>query len=821
MFAFKNILYGVYGWHIIQPESIQGGIELVAIFTISIILVLYMKNKLISTLGILGLSLIYLKAHQVLIPVLTAAIYLEVILFFGRAVIKFLKIGNRKGIKFVFDSLVVGIVSWGILAISLSLLGFGTILALKVLTISVFFISLFSKEYKPFSLSAIMSFSKSNTYQKTGFIFVWLIVLLQFAKSNTALDYDSLWYGLRPEKVLFGAESFYDNLGMTIFVHYYPKLYELLLAPISNLGDYSFIYSVTTFLLLFIYILIYSFFRELKINRLNATIFTCLLASIPAIANMGSTAKTDIFTSLFIVLSAYYLYQWAKYQHIDNLYYALISALISLGGKLTGYLYIPLLFLGVIISLIVYKKFNRKLFKGILDNKGLLLMLFTSVGLWILILYRTLKLTGYPIYPVAPGLWKLLGFDLKYPFNQSVDLMSEKLGFMDLLMRWYKIIFDPRGFTHYVMVWPGNLYLCLVLFTILSVVVFWKKLKHRLFLLITVTPLFVSVLYYISTIPDGGDGNYFIAPIILISVACLYLLNLVDRSSKIFILALCLYIPIQSGLVIVSHPSWSWGTATINYDLTRSDFEAKEKTSQRLEYNGYSGIQKYLEQSGEINNCTGFGTEQLLHELPCRFEDVPHIGSRLGNPTIVQSEKDFLEYLKWGKVKYLVLPEVLPEGYTEVKKVIKKLEDHESTIKLQDRSGYLLDISNVDLESIENTSPKIIYGDGWYQDEGNQMRWMSKQSETILDGGIKGNVTIQGTVPEVFTSLKITIHIDNKKYYEQLHAPGDFKIELKDVNMSGKVNMKIDTSDSFVPKELNMNDDGRELGLFITYISVE
>ena len=40
------------------------------------------------------------------------------------------------------------------------------------------------------------------------------------ARSNLPFYFDSAWYGLRPDRVLFGTGGFYEHLGLTTQVHY-------------------------------------------------------------------------------------------------------------------------------------------------------------------------------------------------------------------------------------------------------------------------------------------------------------------------------------------------------------------------------------------------------------------------------------------------------------------------------------------------------------------------------------------------------------------------------------------------------------------------
>lgn len=832
LFSLKNILLGVYSWHIQQPETIQGGAEVLVLFLLFCFLSLGFRLKpKLSFLSIILLSLLYLKLHSVLFAAILAFVYLEVILNIGRASIKiFFRSSSNEKFDNLFNSFIVGVTIWSFLALLLSLIGIGGFNNLRILTICLFVLSLLSKSvsFLTFELFTMINNKESSFILKVGFIFIWTLVLIQFAKSNTSLDYDSVWYGLRPELVLMGPNSFYDELGLSMFVHYYPKLYELLMIPISNLGDNSFIYAFTTVLFFLMSILIYHFFVTLKIKKEKSVFYTILLVSIPAVSNMSSTAKTDIFTTFLIVLSSFYIFKWLSTYKTEFLVYSISAALLSFGGKPTSYLYIPLIYLGVIVSVFLVmrkKEITQNLFNFKNENNNYtLLIMATSV--WLLICYRTYKLVGYPMYPLLGGIWERLGFDLKYPFVMNVELLSQKLTLKETLYHWIKVIFNPNGYTHLVMVWPSNLLFFLVAILLFSFL-FTKELRTKVNLgyIVAIIPIFSSLIFYITTIPDGGDGNYFIPPVIICGIICLKLISSINIGNfKIFNLSLLIFLVLHISIMFVSHFSWSWGTSSFNFNFNKSEFDQKHRIESILKAEGVFNVNKYIEDKGDVYiNCLGFGNEQVLNEgLKCRFEDIPHINSRYGNPEIIKTEETFLEYLDWANVKYLIIPkESLPEEYTSVMNVVGNYRKNPDTIVIDDERYYLLDIKNVKEYKefpVSSSKREVVFGKGWYAPEEGNSRWMEKNSELIIYTGEKGGVTIKGIVPDIIKTQKIDIRINNKVHSKEVHA-GDFTLELSGLPSNKELKVQIELSDSFVPKEQGLNDDIRNLGVFITTIS--
>ena len=58
----------------------------------------------------------------------------------------------------------------------------------------------------------VFKYRNDSFIETASIIIIAGIVLALFAKTNTAQDYDSLWYGLRSQYVLVGQNSFYDDL---------------------------------------------------------------------------------------------------------------------------------------------------------------------------------------------------------------------------------------------------------------------------------------------------------------------------------------------------------------------------------------------------------------------------------------------------------------------------------------------------------------------------------------------------------------------------------------------------------------------------------
>ena len=711
--TIKYIILGVYGWHSVQPETVQGGLELLTVFFIFCFILIYLKKK--QVLLFLAIAAFYLQRNQVLLPVITALLYFEIIILIGRRVSEnkiFKCFSEINTIFYYLKNFFIGFIVWCLGALVLSYMGYGTFVELQIMTIVFMFISIqkFNGPKSTLTVSLLKKILVSGKGFKLGFSFVSTIMLMQFAKTNRAIDYDSIWYGLRPEWVLLGNHSFFDSNGLVEFVHYYPKLFELFTVPLSTFGDYSFISSINVMFFGLLILLVYMFTVKLIDNKKYSIIFIVILSCTPAIANMASTAKMDLFTAFFILFGTFFFWCFYEYKHISLFLLACSSFLIAMGGKITSLMFVPLVILGF-ICFFMLKWFNNKenpfssasfTVKQLKLNLSLsVCALLSSFFIFFSVCYRTYRLTGHPFYPFLGSLWEHLGFKIKYPFlsnGEDLGLIEEKNWFI----HWAKIIFNPNGYVHYIMVWPGNVYLILIISSWL-ILVFYSYDKNMnkkaLKLFFIMLPVFLSTIYCITTFPKGGDGNYYIISIIFSVLAFIPIFNLTNKNlQKYILICLLLYVPIQSFVTLVSHFSWSWGTSKFELSLTNTNFDTENYNADNFKKIGVEKIANYIKENGGKENCIGLldkdGQEFTLNQLSCKFEDIQHMASIHGNPALFRTKESFLQYLSWANVRYIIVSKKEVTDFIEVKKVISDLDEKHARIKIDDVNFYLIDLDN-------------------------------------------------------------------------------------------------------------------------------
>ncbi|MFY0518399.1 ArnT family glycosyltransferase [Lysinibacillus sp. UGB7] len=816
--VFDNIIIDVFSWHLIQPETIEGG-SLLIIILLCYIFVNRFLNTSYNFVLVALITIIYLINTNLFFPILITIFYFEVIFSIGGYVNKrFYPNTNNDKLVVYLRNFLIGFTIWSVINLILALIGFGTINNIRITTLILFVLSLHRGVNKPFAFFLAESLNRFSKNEKDIISFIVVLVLALLSKSNRAIDYDSIWYGLRPEFVLVGENSFFDNLGLVQFVHYYPKLFEFFTLPLSNLGDYSFIYSINILFFILSLIVIFKISDNLIKKPLYSLIGTLMLATIPAFANISTTAKPDIFSIFFIILGVFHLMNFVYENKSKELIFGFSALVLSLGGKSTSFLYVPFLLFGFLIVVIIgIKKYDKQYFllSNLYKAKSLYWLLIASLVSLLLICYRTFRLTGYPVYPSGIGLWNKLGFKAKYPVTAEHDVDGLVINFSlsEIMERWYKLLLDPKDYPHIIMLWTGNLLVFLAI--VLVILVIFKRIKivdkSSNLLVIFGLPVVLVGIFFATFMINAGDGNYFLIPIVLAFLGIYIFIrkNLVDSKLQKWInIGVLIFLPIQLILTFVSHSSWQWGTQQFTSNL---EIYQKESNDLLFEAYGLNEIEEYIQKVPHNTRTVGFGDEQVLNYLSTRFEHITGIASdHLGNSSIVSSEQNFYEYLKWAKIDFIITPKEEVEDFESVKNVISMLEEV-SNNKIESEKYKLLDIRTINW--VGNTLDTTILREGWHEAEGDY-RWINKNATSIFKSGNLGELLLEGIVPERYDEITLSINIDGERISEEVLKAGDFQIK-KEIPKNKIIEIEINTDKSFVPKEDGNSNDIRELSIIV------
>lgn len=321
-------------------------------------------------------------------------------------------------------------------------------------------------------------------------VFALPFFILQMNRSNVALDYDSLRYGLRSAYVLF-PESFFSAHGQINSVYSYPKGLELLTYPLNYLPGYGFLlsFSLWTYLALALVFGLLLFHFQKNRKKLYIGILCFFLLS--SVGNMSLTMKTDVFTLLLQLSALYFFLKGKRLQSCFLLFF-------SYSFKPTAVVFSTLLGIVFLFTMLLEcfgkrsTKANTKENININANTGInsntnhntiqvkgekwtseLPFVLFSVVYTGLITLRTFLITGLPFSTTFTGIFKAIGFHVNWPFNLDAHVdysgeLSLSESTFSFFRRFFSFLFYPVGedMEHVAIAWSGVLFPLILFFAI-------------------------------------------------------------------------------------------------------------------------------------------------------------------------------------------------------------------------------------------------------------------------------------------------------------------------------------------------------------------
>lgn len=708
-----TLLIKVYSWHLKQPETVQGGLELIAVFLLLAGSALWIRRPGICGILILGIAGLYLQLHSILVPAVVAFLFFCCLLVVGGATQRIIRAGDWAGgsIRSILRKFIAGVSSWTLGALILSLIGFGTIPHLRIYTIVVTLGSFAAAPALPFRAALLRRFEQLSSRERILILLLLLLLLAQFGKINYGIDYDSTWYELRPERVLTGPNSFLDDLKLMHYVYYYPKQFEVLTLPLADLNKGTFIIAANVVLLLISFFALFEMGRSLGLSISGALLVTALVGSIPAFSNMASSAKTDTLLSVYAYLAALFLWSWCSERRPMDLSYAGAALLGMAGTKISAYAYAPLLAFGFIATVLLpgsrtAPKGEFETGSGRAASKG---APFIVLGIALLaycgLTLRTWVLTGLPTMPAFPDKWMQLGLSIKYPWSASGFVFSGTpiTNFQEFILYWWQLLFDPKIHGHYVMAWPGNAGVFAVCAILILVSLHLIRFGPQSRFLCACLPIMIGGILTACLVRDpsqgGTDGNYYVIPIVLTILSGAGILASAPGAvRKVLTLCACGFILVQLPIMFVSHWSWHPGTQAFSFALNKPLFDQQAAAESRLKSAGAWEIEQYLRKNRR-RLCVGFsdGEESALHMLSCVHEDFEQDGGPFWR--IFDTTAGFREYLAWAKPDLFIMPKSLsyaPSGPTRpIRLVFEELLKNPKITKIESRRFWALDLSRL------------------------------------------------------------------------------------------------------------------------------
>lgn len=509
-----------------------------------------------------------------------------------------------------------------------------------------------------------------------------LMFLIQVGRLNIALDFDTLWYGVRSQYIVAGGTGLYENPGLVGMVYVYSKGFEVLTLPLCDLASHSYLTFFNLWLaVLGIGAMVWNAVlltgnrkqetesREAGTEKkltyhsvLPGIMAAVLTVSVPGIMNMALTAKADLITWLLqlIMLGCFFQYIHVYENHWIFLSGAAGSYFLSLTMKPTSLVFSTAVF-GMMGLYLLWFWFHERgaaadLFHHLVRLIGSLCLPFGAlVGIWA----RTMKITGMPVTSVFTSIFALFGFKMKYPFATSElpQNYQEESTLHVLARRIWQMLMQPQGedMGHVILAWGTSLMAVLIVMLVLYGIFskkgdeqshIWNAALVIFFPFVIVSLISLSMLYQI-------DGNYFM---LLYSMLILGACRAMVYFKKIGFYPLaskCLTPLLVLNLIVTAISSWAWtaGFSEIHL-LNKGRVNHRAQEQARMEEKGNTLIWQEVSQDPE-NRVIAFGTHPYCLQFPCNVESYKDITSPWGNVELVNSPEAFETYMAYAKTDYV------------------------------------------------------------------------------------------------------------------------------------------------------------------------
>jgi len=567
------------------------------------------------------------------------------------------------------------------------------------------------KDFKWFLAFLEKDFQEGTLYP---LVFALPFFILQMNRSNVALDYDSLRYGLRSAYVLF-PEGFFSAHGQINSVYSYPKGLELLTYPLNYLPGYGFLlsFSLWTYLALaLVFGLLLFHFQE---NRKKLYLGILCFFLLSSVGNMSLTMKTDLFTLLLQLSALYFFLKRKRLQSCFLLFF-------SYSFKPTAVVFSTLL--GIVFLLTMLLEFfgkrstkanskeniNINANTGINNNtnhntiqaKGekwtseLPFVLFSLVYTGLITL-RTFLITGLPFSTTFTGIFKAIGFHVNWPFNLDAHVdYSGELSFSEsafsFFRRLFSFLFYPVGedMEHVAIAWSGVLFPLILLFALWQCFSLGRKCLpgrnhlsggnsllgrnslsgREAFLrrgseeasLWEYLPLSLSFLVIMSfsllsfVMLWQIDGNYYILWESLALLLCFSGGNLQEKRGIILLLKAFFFFPFYlAAFLSTITTSWAGAVGFTPIDLANKGYY--DHALVELENQGEKGSLPAFSEMAKNprHHVLAFAETPECYRIPCNVQSITDVEGSGGSPGLYDSPLYFAWFLKWSDTDYVYL----------------------------------------------------------------------------------------------------------------------------------------------------------------------
>jgi hypothetical protein len=641
---------GVFAWHLEQAAFRDGLIELAIVECI-----LFVTLRLASPAPRIGLTalavLAFARHHAIDLALVASGLYCIGIYGVGHAVDRWLFPGQANA-----QGAAIGRrVAIGLASLTVALWTPALIFGLSFEATRMLGLAFAAAGWMALGASAIRGASiplgRPGRSEAAAMAIILVVCLAILARSNTLIYYDSIWYGLRPDRVLFGEHGIYNFLGLTTQIHYYPKLFEVALAPLQGWGDLSIDAGFNVWSLLLLALAIQQFASASGVDSRTSMLLAAALVCLPAFAGAAETTKGDVLAAAFVLFAARSLLAFKDLGAPIALTEVFVFAVLASGIRLAALPYLAGLFVATVFFWArAAATPGVRSMEWVTGRNGLLVLL--AVAAATLVHYRTWELAGTPLVTNAStqGAFDRLGWSLRYPVGGLTG--GEPARGLQGLIDFWRIALQPSAFQYQIFKWSGGLWISATAVCVLRLGfdrnrLAWLRGNAIPFLLGALLPL---LLCFNSWPSKGGDGNYFLVPA---TCLCIAAWSGVSRTNVLNIaLVLCSAIGLSMYLLT---SNWVTGTTPWDRNFTRSPLDAEGQLARYLDSAELGGIDRFLRPCDPHTRLVGvLPSNGQAFALPVRYE--PLLEMSWNNGESFRDPASFLQLLASTGTQLVVIP---------------------------------------------------------------------------------------------------------------------------------------------------------------------
>lgn len=719
--AWQLLVQGVLSWHITQPETGWMFGELMLIWLLCFLL-LYGKFDRLAQLAVIAVAaILFCWLHVVFLPVLLAGLYVAYLTLAGRWVSAVLL---RQRLTVVWE-FALGSAIVIVIFCMLSLVSLGSIRNLRCFVVASGIVLLLqsaagtclkthcTNRHTPLcGTSSFQTRPAAFPCQKAAMLAaIFVLLLLQAGRMNLAVDFDSIWYGVRSHVMLDSGKGIYENLGTLGVVYTYSKGWEVLTLPLAGLPSYSFLIAFNLWGAVLVLLAAYET-AESWLMPESALWVPFILAAIPGVMNMAVTAKADLLTLFYQILLIQGLLRFFKERQADELILGLAAGGVSLTLKPTAIVFSSAI-VGIAMLWLLWDRYNWRREKTgqawcVIASKRIWWVFAIAAACLAGIWGRTIKLVGVPVTSVFYRAFQKLGFQVKYPFYASGfpaagSHLSIGKSIRFLLTRIAGVLFNPQGdnMAHVIIAWGTVLPVvfllllgCLALMSIgqrtqetrQEAKYRIKQVRHFL-LILTVVILLINLvsLYSLSQI----DGNYYTLSYFLIVLAgCIWLVqygaSVAKAGRKV------LLVPWLFAVVICGITNWAWSLGFTPIQMINKGFYNHQQIDrEKRAEQGSQAIWEILAANPQ-NRVIALGEHPGVLTFPCQVQSYVDVSGYWGNPKVVSDAPQFMEYLVYAKIDYLYMEKEYVDTSVRIYQIIRTLIAEGYLEDVREENGNLI-----------------------------------------------------------------------------------------------------------------------------------